>query len=395
MHNAYSVAAHWRGPFDEPALQEWAQSLRAKLEAPKVSLGLVFIAPPLFDHAPQILEILQVHARIPMLLGCSGAGLVAGAQEFEEEAGITLGLYWLPDAELHAVRFQQEQLEDVTEPSQWHQRLGISPDSVTGWLAFVDPFHLDVEKWLTQWNAAFAPSPIAGGLAGGVPGEQRTQIYLNGEVFEEGGVAVCIGGKVRLSTIVSQGCTPIGETWIVTKTDRNLIHKIANRPAYQVLVETFSQLPGDEQKKARGNLFLGLAINEYLEEFRRGDFLVRNLLGGDPATGNLAVDALPRPGQTIQFHRRDATAASEDLKAMLEQAWRELAGIPIYGGCLFVCNGRGKHLFSRPHHDAGLVQDRMGPLGLTGLFCNGELGPVGGRSFLHGYTASVALFVKR
>jgi small ligand-binding sensory domain FIST len=395
VHNAYSVAAHWRGPFDEQAIQEWAQALRTKFDAPKVSLGLVFLAPGLFAHAAQILEIVQVHGRVPMLVGCSSPGLVAGSQEFEEDAGISLGLYWLPDAELHAIRVQQEHLDDGDDPAYWRQQLESAGVCANSWLAFADPFHLDIERWLAQWNAAFAPSPIVGGLAGGIPPEQRTQIYLNGEVFEDGAVAVAIGGKVRLATVVSQGCTPIGDTWIITKTDRNLVQQIANRPAYQVLVETFSQLPGDEQKKARGNLFLGLAMNEYLEEFRRGDFLVRNLLGGDPTTGNLAVDALPRPGQTLQFHRRDASAASEDLRSLLEHAGRELAGVPIYGACLCVCNGRGKHLFGQPHHDAGLVQDRLGPMGLTGFFCNGEIGPVGGRSYLHGYTASLALFVKR
>jgi small ligand-binding sensory domain FIST len=154
-------------------------------------------------------------------------------------------------------------------------------------------------------------------------------------------------------------------------------------------------LSPEEQKRARGNLFIGLAINEYREEFHRGDFLVRNLLGADPRSGVLAVGAFPRAGQTIQFQRRDAAAAREEMADLLNRARAELAGATIYGGCLCTCNGRGKHLFGKPNHDAQVVQNFFGPLGLTGFFCNGEIGPVGQQNFLHGYTASLALFVKK
>jgi small ligand-binding sensory domain FIST len=132
-----------------------------------------------------------------------------------------------------------------------------------------------------------------------------------------------------------------------------------------------------------------------LEDFHRGDFLIRNLLGADPRSGSIAVGAMPRLGQTIQFQRRSAAAATEDMEELLTRARKQLGDTPIYGGCLCSCNGRGQNLFGRPHHDAQLVQQRLGPMGLAGFFCNGEIGPVGEKSFLHGYTASLALFVKK
>jgi small ligand-binding sensory domain FIST len=232
-------------------------------------------------------------------------------------------------------------------------------------------------------------------LASGDLNEQATQVYLNGEVFEEGGIAIAVGGEVRLVGVTSQGCTPIGETWTLTKVEQNIIHEIGNRPAYEVLAETFNQLPPDEQKHARGNLFIGLVVNEYLEDFHRGDFLIRNLLGADPQSGSIAVGAAPRLGQTIQFQRRSAAAATEDLNELLARTRKKLENTVIYGGCLCSCNGRGQGMFGRPNHDAQLVQQRLGPLGLAGFFCNGEIGPVGERSFLHGFTASLALFVKK
>ena len=395
MNTEYSVAAHWQGSFDEAGLRAWAEQLRRQLRAPQVSLGLVFMTPRFFPHAKQVLEILRVHAQIPLLAGCSSTGLVAGAEEIEENGGVALALYALPGAELKEFYFKQSQIEEATGPGYWRLETGVEPERTNGWLAFVDPFHLDAESWLRGWNEAYAPTPVFGGLASGVFTEQSTQVYLNGDVYEEGGVAISVGGEVKLAGVISQGCTPIGETWTLTRVEQNLIHRIANRPAYEVLAETVGQLSPDDQRKVRGNLFIGLVVNEYLEDFHRGDFLVRNLIGGDPNSGVLAVGAMPRAGQTMQFQRRDAAAASEDMNELLGRAHHDLAGAKIYGGCLCCCNGRGKNLFGRSGHDAQLVQQQLGGIGLSGFFCNGEIGPIGAKNFLHGYTASLALFVKK
>ena len=301
----------------------------------------------------------------------------------------------LPGAKLNGFHFVQEQVESAESPGYWQSETGVQTDHCNGWLTFVDPFHIDAEGWLRTWNQAYAPLPVLGGLASGDFNEQRTQVYLNGEVYEEGGVALAFGGDVKLAGVISQGCTPIGDTWTLTRVEQNLIHEIGNRPAYSVLADTFGQLPPEEQRKTRGNVFIGLVVNEYLEEYHRGDFLVRNLLGGDPKSGVLAVGAMPRAGQTVQFQRRDAAAAAEDMDELLLRTKKQLKGATIYGGCLCSCNGRGKHLFGAPNHDARTVQREFGPMGLTGFFCNGEIGPVGEKNFLHGYTASLALFVKK
>jgi small ligand-binding sensory domain FIST len=397
MSNEHAVVSHWRGGFEERALQKWAEQLRGRLTVGRVTLGLVFASPQFFQHATQVLEILRVHAQIPLLAGCSSSGLIAGAEEIEEQAGLVLGLFSLPGAEIQAHRFTQEGVEESQGqgPGYWTALTGVKTDQTNGWLVFADPFHLDSDSWLKSWNEAYAPLPILGGLASGDYTEQRTQVYWNGDVFEEGGIAISFGGEVKLASVISQGCTPIGETWTITKAERNLIHQIGNRPAYEVLIETFEGLSAADQKRTRGNLFVGLVINEYLEDFHRGDFLIRNLIGADPKTGILSVGAFPRMGQTIQFQRRDAAAASEDMTALLESTRQRLDGATIYGGCLCSCNGRGHRLFGSPSHDAGKIHEHLGPLGLAGFFCNGELGPVGDRNFLHGYTASLALFLKK
>src|SRR5207249_2206807 len=262
-----------------------------------------------------------------------------------------LGLYALPGAELKAFHFTQEQVEEANGPGYWRLESGLVPAQTNGWLVFIDPFHLDSESWLRTWNEAYAPLPVLGGLASGDFSEQLTQVYLNGEVFEEGGVAISFGGEVKVAGVTSQGCTPIGDTWTLTKVEQNIIHEIGNRPAYEVLAETFNRLSPEEQKKARGNLFIGLVVNEYLDDYHRGDFLIRNLLGADPRSGSIAVGALPRLGQTIQFQRRSAAAATEDMNELLGRTKKKLGEAAIYGGCLCCCNGRGQSLFRQPNHD--------------------------------------------
>jgi small ligand-binding sensory domain FIST len=393
--NDHSVSGHYEGAFDEPSIRVWAEGLRRQMGEQPISLGLVFMAPRFFEQAGQVLEILRVHARIPLLAGCSGQSLVNGGQEWEGNAGISLGLYSLPGADLHAFHITQEQVEEANGPGYWRLETGIESDHTNGWLAFLDPFQTDSESWLRGWNEAYSPVPIFGGLASGDHEAQSIQLYLNGDVFTAGGIAVSVGGTVGLRGVTSQGCTPIGEAWTVTKVEQNIIQQIGNLPAFEILARTFSTLSPDDQLKTRGNLFIGLVVNEYLEEFHRGDFLIRNLLGADPKTGYVAIGALPRMGQTIQFQRRSAAAASEDLEALIGRAKKDLADATIYGACLCSCNGRGQNLFGRPHHDAEMVQRLLGPLGLAGFFCNGEIGPVGQKSFLHGYTASLALFVSK
>ena len=395
MSGEYSIAAHWPHGFDEDGLRGWAEALRARFRAPEVSLGLVFMTPDFFPHARQVLEILRVHARIPLLAGCSGSGLVANAEEIEGASGLVLALHSLPGAKLKGVRFTQENVEAVDGEHFWEVETGVVRKNVNGWLAFIDPFHLDAESWLRSWNRNYSPLPVYGGLASGRLPEPLAQVYLDGEVYEDGGVAVAVGGDVALAGVISQGCTPIGEAWTLTRVEQNLIRNIANRPAYTVLAETVQKLTPEEQLKAQGNLFIGLVANEYLEDFHRGDFLVRNLIGGDPNSGVLAVGAMPRMGQTIQFQRRDAVGADADMNELLARTKAGLADTTIYGGCLFCCNGRGKNLFGRSSHDSALVRQHFDLSGLSGFFCNGEIGPVGEKNFLHSHTAALALFVKK
>jgi small ligand-binding sensory domain FIST len=248
---------------------------------------------------------------------------------------------------------------------------------------------LDVNRWLQEWNVAYPGVPSLGGLASGGPRGDDTFVFCNREVLSGGGLALGLRGGVRLHPLVSQGCTPVGEAHLVTGAEGNVITTLGSRPAYEVLQETFAELPDMVRGRAQGNLFAGLATSEYIDEFKRGDFIVRNILGADPDTGALAIGAMPRTGQTLQFQLRDREAAGEDLREMTLAA--QARGVRPFASLLFSCTGRGRGLFGEESHDARALGKTFGPLPGTGFFCNGEIGPVGTTNFVHGYTASAAL----
>ncbi len=390
MRTPFSVADFFQGDMDEARLASWASQLRARLPAPSVDLGVVFLSPRWSSRAQDILDVLRVHARIPRLVGCSAHGAVSNGREHEEMDGLVLALHHLPGATLDVVHVAADALTGDDAVMPWS---GLA-SSCRGALAFADPFQTHNEGWLAAWNRDLPSVPVVGGLASGLGTSDTSQIYRDGEVHEDGVVMVFVGGAFSVVPMVSQGCTPIGDPWTITRAERNVIFGIANRPAYSVLVDTFNAMSAEERQRAQNNLMVGFASAEDRPEHGAGEFLVRNLLGVDPRHGALAVGAMARPGQTVQFQRRDADAASADLSRCLERTRGVLAGRKPVGGVLFSCCGRGQGLFGKPDHDATLIQEHLGPLALSGLFANGEIGPVGSSCHLHGYTASLALFVR-
>jgi small ligand-binding sensory domain FIST len=196
---------------------------------------------------------------------------------------------------------------------------------------------------------------------------------------------VLVDAGIEIRTLVSQGCRPIGRPYVVTKADGTFVEELGGRPALERLQELAANATEAERELLQSGLHVGLVVDEHKENFTRGDFLVRNLLGADRSSGALAVGDRVSVGQTVQFHVRDADAADEDLRELL-------AGADAEAALLFTCNGRGRHLFGTADHDAGLVEKLLGPIPVAGCFCAGEMGPVGGRNFLHGFTASLALF---
>jgi small ligand-binding sensory domain FIST len=371
-------------PFDEVRVRAVAEEMRAELgHAP--TLALAFLSTGYTPHLEEFQEVVAVHGHAATLCGCTGSGLIGTAREAETSEGFSLLFLHLPEAKVRAVPIAQAQVETSDGDAFWHTQAGPSP---AAWLAFANPFRFDADTWLREWNSAYRGVPVLGGLASGARGDDDVTVFGPTIGQNSDAVAIALDG-VRLETVVSQGCRPIGEALPVTRADEHLLLELGSRPAYQVLEQAFNTLAEADKQRARGNLFAGLAVDEYKEQFARGDFLVRNILGADPATGAVVVGAHPRTGQTLQYQLRDAASADEELKSLLAPlaARQEEPTASL----LFCCNGRGKHLFGAPDHDAKAVVNALGTAPSAGFFCNGEIGPVGGSNFLHGYTVSIGL----
>jgi small ligand-binding sensory domain FIST len=329
------------------------------------------------DIAPALQNILEPR----VLIGGTAVAVVGGSHEVEENPALTL----------FAARFEDASLTPVT------MRLQETPDgaALTGWpvfdrppaslLLFADPFTFPVDAFLQRVNRDLPGLQIIGGLASAAGGPGGNRLALDDRVVDEGAVGVFVDGGIDVRTLVSQGCRPIGRPYVVTRAEQNLIGELAGKSAIERLQELAGAASEEERELLRRGLHVGLVVDEHKPEFGRGDFLVRNLLGADQDSGALAVGEQVSVGQTVQFHVRDAAAADEDLREML-------SGVDADAALLFTCNGRGRHLFAVPDHDAGMVEKLLGPIPLAGAFCAGEIGPVGGRNFLHGFTASLALF---
>ena len=376
------------GPFDEAVIRDTAVQLRQQLSG-KPTFGLVFVTPDYADKANDLLEIIRVYGHVPTLIGCSGTGLVGRSLEQEEGSGFSLMVISLPGGKANSFSFSQDMVEGATGSDYWYQRTGLKPADVKAWLVFLNPFSQNVEMWLKQWNQAYPHVPIFGGMAGGIPGDPEAWVFCDDRIVP-GGVAIALQGDLAVHSVVSQGCKPIGEPLTVTHAEKNVLLTLGSRPAYEVLSDVYKELSDTEREQARGHLFAGIAVSEYLEEYKRGDFLVRNIIGADPKSGAVAINAVPRVGQTLQYQLRDSRVASDELKRLLHDQIAHMDP-PPFAGLLCTCHGRGRGLFGGPNHDAGLINEFYPGMPLAGLFANVQLGPVGDRSFAHGYTASLAL----
>src|SRR5260221_2435976 len=381
-----AVSHLFAGTYAEAEIIAVAQKLRTQLGG-NAALGFVFATPEWRDHLEDSLELLRLHARLPRLVGCSGSGIIGTKAELERRPGLSILLLSIPENSFQIFTISESDVEGGSDPEFWREFTGLKPNDVNGWIVLANPAFREIEKWLEGWNSSFPGKPIVGGLA--TASESEDFLFRDGEVISAPIIAVALSSPIAIQVLMSQGCRPIGDPSPITKAEDNFILEIGNVPAYQTLEAAFLTVPAEERNAVRNNLFLGLAASEYVDEFKRGDFLIRNILGADPQIGALAVGAYPRIVQTVQFQIRDSKSAHQDMldacRLTAAEARESLAIL------LFICNGRGRGLFGVSNHDAGIVAQTFGACPTAGLFCNGEIGPVGNRSFLHRYSAAAAI----
>jgi small ligand-binding sensory domain FIST len=344
------------------------------------------------DHsATSIRDQLAKRVGKATLLGACGESIVGTRTEVERTSAVSVWLASLPGASIKAFHLDYDATVDQGTFLGWTDELLDAWPSPSVMILLGEPFTFPADRFAAVLNEEHPGVPIVGGMASGADRPGVDSLILNGEVYSSGAVGVRLSGELGARTVVSQGCMPVGQPLVITKADRNVIYELGGKSALVQLQGLIEQMSEEDREKATHGLHIGRVINEYKDSFTRGDFLVRNLIGIDQRSGAIAIGDYVRAGQTVQFHIRDAESADEDLRRMLSDAAEQ--GTPN-GGLLFSCNGRGSRLFTSASHDALAVAQAMGDVPLAGFFAAGELGPVGGRNFLHGFTASLLLFGK-
>ena len=380
----------------EDALIECASEVRKTLGPGPVTLALTFVTPHFAEFYDRLHEILVMSLGPGTLLGCSGGGVIGGGEEVERLPAVTLTAARLPDVTVHPFHLD-ETLPDLDgPPDSWERLIGVKRAEEPQFVLLADPFTSRPEVLLAGLDYAFPQLAKIGGLASGATSPGLNALFLDSEVYTSGIVGVALTGNVVVDTVVAQGCRPIGELMQVTSCKGNILHELDGRPAMSALEKLFAKLDERDRRLAGTSLFLGVVMDEFQEEPKVGDFLIRNLLGIDPNSGAVAAAARLQEAMRVRFHLRDADAPAEDLHAVLTGYENTLLGEDeISGALLFSCLGRGEHLYKELNFDTGVFKQHLGDVPVGGFFCNGEIGPVGGTTFLHGYTSSFGLFRPR
>ena len=374
------AAALSQHPLPAHAVGEVAGQLLDQLEGADPDLVVCFASAHFVGALDDAVHALRSLLSPRVLIGTTASGVIAGTHEAEDGVGLAAFAACLPGVDLEPLVLTTESTPDGTTVVGWPER-DIDPDLL---LLTVDPFTFPTDAFLARLREDRSDLRILGGFASGAARPGGNRLLVDGRQWAQGAAGVLMAGA-EVSTVVSQGCRPIGDPFVVTRGERNFVAELGGKPALDRLRELADAASDDDRALLQRGLQLGFVVDEHRAEFGRGDFLVRSVVGADRDTGAIAVGEQVAVGRTVQFHVRDTAAADEELRVLLD-------GRSARGAVMFTCNGRGQGLFGEPDHDAGVVAELLGPIPLAGMFCAGEIGPVGGQNFLHGFTASLALF---
>jgi small ligand-binding sensory domain FIST len=392
--NRFAASLSTAGELDQ-AIAEVARETKAAMGGTRPNLAVLFAAHEHkagFDDLPRRVRSATGADR---LLGCAADTVVGGRRELEEGPALALWLASFPEGEVETFRLEVEAEEETIHIHGFPglEEFGDPAKVRVSMLLLADPYTFPADLFLQQMDESRPGIQVAGGMAsgGGAPGENA--LFVDDDCVRDGAVGALLRG-IPMRTVVSQGCRPVGRSMVITRSRENVIEELAGKPPLEQLQRVFKESSGAErellQRASRaGGLHIGQVVDERLSNPERGDFLVRNVMAADPKTGSMQIGDHARRGRTVRFHVRDARSADEDLRDLLLSAKRPVSPA---AALLFTCNGRGRRFFEAPDHDASSLQLHLGPLPAAGFFAAGEIGPVGGRNFLHGFTASLALF---
>ena len=379
----------------DAAVQEAAEEIIRQLGKDQADLTVVFVAPQYKDFYDKIPDLVNRYLKPGLLFGCSGGGIIGNGEEVEQQAAFSITCASLPGVKIQPIYSETKELPDQdTAPSVWREWLDVKIEDQPHFIFLADPFSFRGDEFLAGVDFAYPNSKKVGGLASGAQGPGSNALYLGDKIYSNGLIGIALSGDIEVDTIVAQGCRPIGQPMKITACQDTLLKELDGKPTLEVLQDLNETLSDADKKLLQTSLFLGIEMDAMKDDPKQGDFLIRNLMGVDRESQSLAIGALLRTGQLVQFHLRDKKMSSEDLDVMLTRYLSQGHAENASGALLFSCLGRGKYLYGEANHDTNMFQDKLGKIPLGGFFCNGEIGPVGNATFLHGYTSSFGIFRK-
>jgi small ligand-binding sensory domain FIST len=367
------------------AFAEAAARAALRLGGAPADLVMVFAGRDNLDHADDGLAAVADRLGGGALIGCGAQGVVADGHEVEAGGVAVWAASFMNGGTAETFHLEALQAGDAVAVAGMPML-----EDAAAILLLADPYTFPVEALLTQMSVDNPGLPVIGGVASAGGGPGLGVLMHDGRVEHEGAVGVALRG-VDVRPCVSQGARPIGPEMVITAGEENVIAELASRPALARIKEAIAELDADERALAAQGLLLGIVIDPNQPEYERGDFLIRGLLDVDDGAGTVTVGEQVRVGQTVRLQVRDGDSADEDLRAVLDGQLRELRHPPA-GALLFTCNGRGAGMFGVQDHDASALDYAFAGAPAAGFFCAGEIGPVGERNFLHGFTATMAVF---
>jgi small ligand-binding sensory domain FIST len=378
------------------SVQRAAESVFIGLGRQEPDLVIAFVSA---HHAPRyeaVTELIRREFDGAFLFGCCAGGVIGGGREIEDHASVSLTGALLPGVRLKGTHLDAAQVPPVyAEPRVWEETLRMTANQQPSFLVLADPFSFETETFLRGLDRVFPRAPKIGGLASGARQVGGSVLYLGNEVFRSGCISLALTGNIEIDTVVAQGCRPIGDPLFVTSAHENLIRELDGRTPRDVMAELFEKLPIMDRDVFSQSLFIGLAMKTDVSEYVPGDFLIRNIMGMDPQSGALWVNAEIPAKSVVQFHLRDATTSAFDLERTLT-AYRASQMIDgDAGALLFSCEGRGSGLYGQSDHDSNAFRRLVADVPIGGFFCSGEIGPVADATYLHGYTSAFAVFRER
>ena len=377
----------------EEAVAEAEERLRQHRAAADPDLVIAFVSAAYGAAIERLPQLLRPLLGDGLLFGCNAGGLIGGGTEEEDEPGIALLCGHLPDASLAAVHLEQATLPPLAASREnWWRRLDLGAESGASFVLLADPGTIDAEACARGLDRAFPGSSVIGGLASGVLEPGTAQLLTGEGIQRSGAMLLTLTGNVVIDPVVAQGCRPIGDPLFVTACEGNLVNELDGRRPKDLLTSLFAQLDEADRARFGDALCIGIALPGPRQVVGAGDFLMRNVLGLDPETGALWIGSRIARNTVVQFHLRDGRSAGQELEARLVESLQ--GRLPPQAALLFACAGRGRSLFGVTGHDSGMLR-RMIDIPVAGMFSAGEIAPIQGATFVHGFTSVFGLIRPR